>query len=125
MLRRVFPNGTLLRDVHVEEVKGQISFGRQLGSYPILVGIPGEMPVGTILDVGIIDHGYRSVTGLPVPFYVNRASVAQMTAIPGMGRKRATRVFLAQPIRDIHHLEQVLEGQVDLSPVVQWLDFSV
>ena len=83
------------------------------------------MPLGTILDVGIIDHGYRSVTGLPVPLHINRASVAQLAAIPGMGRKRATRVFLAQPIQDVHHLAQVLDGQVDLSPVLQWLDFSV
>lgn len=125
MLSRVFPKGTLLRGVHVEEVKGQVSFGRQLGSYPILVGIPGEMPVGTIVDVGIIDHGYRSVTGLPVPFYINRAGVAQLAAIPGMGRKRATRVFLAQPIQDVHQLEQALESQVDLAPVLPWLDFSV
>ena len=125
MLRRAFPNCTILRNAHFEEVKGQVSFGRQLGSYPILVGIPGEITVGTILDVGIIEHGYRSVTGLPVPFYINRASVAQLEAIPGMGRKRATRVFLAQPIQDVHHLAQVLDGQVDLSPVLQWLDFSV
>ncbi|HHV94078.1 MAG TPA: radical SAM protein [Firmicutes bacterium] len=125
MLQRVFPKGTLLREVRIEEVKGQVSFGRQLGSYPILVGIPGEIPVGTILDVGIIDHGYRSITGLPVPFYVNKASIAQLAAIPGMGRKRATRVFLAQPVRDIQHLEQVLEGQVDFSPIARWLDFTV
>jgi radical SAM superfamily enzyme with C-terminal helix-hairpin-helix motif len=83
------------------------------------------MPVGTIVDVGIIDHGYRSVTGLPVPFYINRAGVAQLAAIPGMGRKRATRVFLAQPIQDVHQLEQALESQVDLAPVLPWLDFSV
>ena len=39
MLQRVFPIGTLLHDVRIE-VSGALSFGRQMGSYPILVGIP-------------------------------------------------------------------------------------
>lgn len=125
MLRKVFPTGTVLTDVHIEEVKGQISFGRQLGSYPILVGIPGEEPLGKILNTRVIDHGYRSVTALPTPFYVNQASVAQLAALPGMGRKRATKLFLAQPIRDAYHMEQLLEGQVDLSTLLPWFDFSV
>lgn len=125
MLGKVFPVGTLLPDVHIEEVKGQISFGRQLGTYPILVGIPGEEIIGKILDVRIIDHGYRSVTGLPSPFYVNRAGVAQLEALPGMGRRRAMRLFLAQPLRDVDHMEELLEGQVDLSPILPWVDFSI
>ncbi len=125
MLQRIFPMGTILRGVHVEEVKGQVSFGRQLGSYPILIGIPGEEQLGRILTVGVIDHGYRSITALPVPFYINRASVAQLAAIPGMGRKRATRIFLAHPIQDVAHLEQLLEGQVDLSMILPWCDFSL
>lgn len=124
MLQKIFPVGTVLRGVHIEEVKGQISFGRQLGSYPILVGIPGEEPLGNILDVVVIDHGYRSITALPVPLYINRASVARLAAIPGMGRKRATQVFLANPISDAHHLEKLLDGQVDLSAILPFCDFS-
>ena len=43
MLQRVFPIGTVLRDVQVE-VSGDLSFGRQMGSYPILAGIPLRLP---------------------------------------------------------------------------------
>ena len=125
MLRKVFPVGTLLRGVHIEEVKGQISFGRQLGTYPILVGIPGEETLGKILDVRVIDHGYRSVTALPAPFYINRASVAQLAALPGMGRKRATKLFLAQPLENADHIDRLLEGQVDLSSILPWISFSL
>ncbi len=39
MLERVFPIGTVFRDVIIE-VPGPVSFGRQMGSYPILIGIP-------------------------------------------------------------------------------------
>ena len=42
-----------------------------------------------------------------------------------MGRKRATKLFLAQPIRDAYHMEQLLEGQVDLSTLLPWFDFSI
>lgn len=124
MLQRIFPLGTELIGVHIEEVKGQMSFGRQLGSYPILVGIPGEHRVGEILNVRVIDHGYRSITALPSPFYINRASVAELAALPGVGRKRATRIFLAQPISGPAELNRLLDGQVDLSAILPWCDFS-
>jgi len=41
MLRRVFPAGTILRDIIIE-IPGKPSFGRQMGSYPILVGSPSN-----------------------------------------------------------------------------------
>ncbi|NLK07415.1 MAG: radical SAM protein [Firmicutes bacterium] len=124
MLERVFPTGTILRNVHVEEVRGHVSFGRQLGSYPILVGIPGEEPLGKIVDVVVVDHGYRSITALPVPFRINEASVARLAGIPGIGKRRATDLFLANPIQDIHHLNAVLDGQVDFSTILPFIDFA-
>ena len=42
MLQRVAPVGTLLPDVHLEYHQEGTTFGRQLGTYPLLVGIPGE-----------------------------------------------------------------------------------
>jgi len=59
MLQRVFPLGTVLRDVHVE-VSGDLSFGRQMGSYPILAGIPLRLPERTVTDVVVVDWGMRS-----------------------------------------------------------------
>ena len=66
MLQRVFPIGTVLRDVQVE-VSGDLSFGRQMGSYPILAGIPLRLPERTVTDAVVVDWGMRSVTALPVP----------------------------------------------------------
>lgn len=124
MLQRVFPTGTYLPEVHIEDVKGAMSFGRQLGSYPILVGIPGEHTVGEILNVRVIDHGYRSITGLPAPFFINRANIAELEALPGMGRKRATKLFLAQPISGPDHLRSLLGKEVNLDELIPWFDFS-
>jgi len=78
MLERVAPPGTVLEDVHLEYHEGGRTFGRQLGTYPLLVAIPGERTLGRIIDVAITDHGYRSVTGVPYPLDVNEASMDEL-----------------------------------------------
>ncbi len=125
MLQKVFPFGTVLAGVHIEQVRGTMSFGRQLGSYPILVGIPGEYQVGDILQVRVIDHGFRSITALPTPFLINRASIAQLEALPGMGRKRAMRIFLAQPISGPTQLQSILGRDFNWDSLLPWIEFEV
>src|SRR5665647_2063055 len=66
MLQHVYPVGTVLRKVRIE-VSGDLSFGRQMGSYPILAGIPLKLPVNTVTDAVVVDWGMRSITALPVP----------------------------------------------------------
>jgi len=125
MLRRVFPTGTVLREVILEKQEGSVSFGRQLGTYPILVGVPGLLEVGSACDVVVVDHGYRSLTALPYPFSLNRAIArgqrTQLEALPGVGRRRATRLLMAGNIRDRSHLSQVLGSDYDLSQLEPWL----
>lgn len=64
MLKKVYPSGTIIKDVIVEYNKGNISFGRKLGTYAILIGIRKKIKPGTKLNVRITEHGYRSVTGV-------------------------------------------------------------
>ena len=97
MLKRVFPPGTVLKNVLIEKHKGNLTYGRQLGSYPILIGIPGKQELNQFIDVKIIDHGYRSITGLPWPFDIKKATPEELTYIPGIGKKRANKIFLEQP----------------------------
>ncbi|MEO2118010.1 MAG: radical SAM protein [Methanocaldococcus sp.] len=65
MLKRVVPKGTILKDVFVEvKENDNLYFGRQFGSYPILVGIVDKnLKIGEFVDVEIIDYGRRSITG--------------------------------------------------------------
>ncbi len=97
MLKRVAPPGTVLPDVHLEYHQDGKTFGRQLGTYPLLVAIPGERELGQVLDVAITDHGYRSVGGVPHPLDLNSASMDELEAIPGIGKSTAGDVVVDRP----------------------------
>jgi len=106
MLQRVFPVGTILRNLVIEE-EGIPSFGRQMGSYPILAGIPLRLPLLTVLDAMVVGHGMRSVTALPVPIAINTLPARALSWIPGVGKQRAARIAGARPFRDIGELRAV------------------
>ncbi len=97
MLGRVYPVGTVLRDVYMETREGHTTFGRPLGSYPILVGVPYEVGLETFHDVVVTSHGQRSITGFVTPFPVRAASVKMWEALPGIGKKRAVAMKLDPP----------------------------
>jgi len=99
MLKRVVPVGTVLRDVRAEVFDNGLTYGRQIGSYPLIVGIPKEIPLNRFYDVLIVDHGFRSITGIPVPVNVNRESPRVLQYLPGIGRKTATRILAERPFR--------------------------
>ncbi|GFO98024.1 B12-binding domain/radical SAM domain protein, family [groundwater metagenome] len=99
MLRRVAPVGTVLKDVRTEIID-KITFGRQLGTYPLLVGIPAQVELNRFYDVMVTDHGYRSITGIPVPFDINRAPLKLLEQIPGVGKKQAGKIVMGRPYKD-------------------------
>ncbi|MFD1571343.1 radical SAM protein [Halorubrum laminariae] len=112
MLDRVVPPGTILPDVHLEYHQDGKTFGRQIGTYALLVAVPGERDLGTAIDVAITDHGYRSVTGVPYPIDINAASMDELTAIPGINRSKAGDIVVGRPYASI---DEVDSGVADLS----------
>ncbi|MCK9276775.1 MAG: radical SAM protein [Methanoculleus sp.] len=118
MLRRVFPAGTILRDIIIE-IPGKPSFGRQMGSYPILVGVPLELPVGMVLDAVVVDWGMRSVTALPCPVEVNTLPVAALRWIPGVGKKRAATIAARRPFRSLEEFRKVA-GETGIEGVMKF-----
>ena len=97
MLERVAPPGTVLPDVHLEYHQDGKTFGRQLGTYPLLVGIPGERELGQTIDIAVTDHGYRSVSGVPYPLDLNAASMDELAALPEIGSQRAGDIVVNRP----------------------------
>jgi radical SAM superfamily enzyme with C-terminal helix-hairpin-helix motif len=111
MLQRVFPVGTVLHNVRIE-VSGDLSFGRQPGSYPILVGIPLRLAERTVLDVVVVDWGMRSVTALPVPIRVNELPAPALKWLPGIGKKRVAAVIAKRPFADLATYRKVAGSSV-------------
>ncbi len=117
MLRRVFPIGTVLRNVLVE-VPGDLSFGRQMGSYPILVGIPLRLPARKVIDTVVVDWGMRSVTALPAPIPINTLPASAIKWLPGMGKKRVASVIAKRPFEDLAAYRNVAGSSIIDSLVV-------
>ncbi|HJH32839.1 MAG TPA: radical SAM protein [Methanosarcinaceae archaeon] len=111
MLRKLVPNGTILRDVMCE-ISDHITFGRQLGSYPLLVGIPAKLPVGRFIDVTVTGHGYRSITGIPYPLKINHAPMKLIRELPGAGKKRTAKIINGVPYENEQDfLDKNITGQ--------------
>jgi len=89
--------GTVLRDVYLEKTEPSLTYGRQIATYALLVGIPYETGTGRFSDILVTDHGYRSLTGVPVPFHVPSAKVKELEALPGIGKKRAVSLKVKRP----------------------------
>ncbi len=108
MLRRVVPVGTILRDVRAEVIENGLTYGRQIGSYPLIVGMPKELNVNRFYDVLIVGHGYRSITGVPIPININREDPKVLQYLPGIGKKRVARVLAMRPFKDKKEIARVL-----------------
>ncbi|MFH1590923.1 MAG: radical SAM protein [archaeon] len=63
MLERLVPIGTVMKGIRTEVHDGKTTFGRQWGTYPLIVGIKERLPLGETYDVRITGHMLRSVTG--------------------------------------------------------------
>jgi radical SAM superfamily enzyme with C-terminal helix-hairpin-helix motif len=118
MLRRVYPIGTVLRDIRIE-VSGPLSFGRQLGSYPILVGIPACLEKRSVVDAVIVDWGMRSVTALPVPVEINSLPAAAIKWLPGIGKKKVAAVIARRPFTTLEAYRNIAGASV-LDPLLKF-----
>lgn len=96
MLRRVIPSGMVLRDVRME-IYDRITFGRQYGTYPLLVGIPVKLEIGRFYDILVTDHGHRSITGLPLPIDINTIPLKFLKMLPGMDSRNIMEVMNGRP----------------------------
>jgi radical SAM superfamily enzyme with C-terminal helix-hairpin-helix motif len=121
MLERVFPVGTILTDVLIE-IPGAVSFGRQMGTYPVLVGIPMQLLKGTLLNVAVVSYGSRSLTALPVPIQINTLSSAALKWIPGISKKLSQKVVAGMPYADSDDLKKVVHSE-EIDPLLPLIEY--
>ncbi len=90
-----------------------------MGSYPILVGIPLELPAGSVLDTIVVDWGIRSVTALPCPVEINTLPVAALRWIPGIGKKRGATIAARRPLKSLAEF-RAIAGETGIENVMRF-----
>ncbi len=63
MLKRLVPISHVIKDVKMEVHDGNITFGRQFGTYPLIIGVKERLPLNRFYDIKVTGHMLRSVTG--------------------------------------------------------------
>lgn len=109
MLERLVPDRTVLKGVHAEVREGGRTFGRQVGSYPLLISIPYPLAIGQKVDVAVTGRGFRSVTGVVHPMDANSATMSMLHAIPGIGKRRAAAIVRNRPFKDPEQLWRLFD----------------
>lgn len=115
MLEKLLPDRTVLTSVYTELRQGGRTFGRQVGSYPILVDIPYPVEVGRWVDIAVTGRGQRSVTGIVHPTDANTATLSMLGAVQGIGRRRAMAIVRKRPFRDASELWAIFDEPKALS----------
>ncbi len=124
LLQRLLPPQTVLTDVYTEKHDGKLTLGRQVGSYPLLIGIPGVYPLQQFMNVAVVDYGYRSVTAVPSPVQVNTVPRETLEALPGVGKKRAIRILANRPYASTQHFLSSLDDASVGRQLVPYLSFE-
>jgi radical SAM superfamily enzyme with C-terminal helix-hairpin-helix motif len=108
MLKRILPKGTILRKAFTEAHYGDGTYARQVGSYPMLIYVPARIQLNTWMDFVVVDHGFRSVIGIPHPLNVNEAPRKLLKYVPGMTDKAINEILASKPIKDINNLRRMV-----------------
>jgi radical SAM superfamily enzyme with C-terminal helix-hairpin-helix motif len=124
ILQRLVPKGTLLRDIYTELREGNRTFGRQIGTYPILVGFEYPIEVGRFIDGKVVGWGRRSVTAVEYPLQVNTCTLAALQSLPSIGKKRAARIARMRPIRNLIDMAAAIEDDQTLSLIAPYFDLE-
>lgn len=109
-LEWIAPKGTVLKNIHIEKHDGNNSFGRQIGTYPLLVGFNSKLPFEEF-DGMVTGHGQRSITCIRYPIPINSAKLKELSSIPGIGKKRAATIVRYRPFNNLTEVLKVLELQ--------------
>lgn len=66
MIQKIVPTGTKIRGMRTEIYDGNTTFGRQIGTYPLIIGIKQRIELDQFIDVKVTAHMLRSVVAEPL-----------------------------------------------------------
>lgn len=108
MIKMIVPRWTILRECFIEKNDGKITYARQVASYPILICSKAKLEPNRFIDFIILNHGYRSVTGIPYPININHLDRKALEDIPGITRLKASRIIANRPFKSFEELKHIL-----------------
>jgi radical SAM superfamily enzyme with C-terminal helix-hairpin-helix motif len=97
MLKEIYPTGTILREMLIQERRFDYSYGKQIASYSITAKIPIPLRMNSFIDAIVINHRERSIIALPYPICINTLPPRAIEGIQGIGKKGASRIILSRP----------------------------
>ena len=112
MLKKILPYGSILRNVYLELNLGNATYGRQIGTYPILVYLPYKTEINRFVNVKIYDHGFRSISAIEYPFNINKASYSQLKNIPKISPKLAAKIVKMKPVK-INEIKNLMKDMAE------------
>ncbi len=63
ILKNLVPKETVLKNIRAEIYDGKTTFGRQIGTYPLIAGIKKRVPLKKLYNIKVTDHMLRSIVG--------------------------------------------------------------
>jgi radical SAM superfamily enzyme with C-terminal helix-hairpin-helix motif len=124
MLERVCPNGTVLKDAFTELKIGRVTFARQIGTYPLLIGIQHDVGLNRFYDLKVTAHGSRSITAVEHPLDVNNCGMSALESLPGVGKKRAARIIRGRPYSSIEGVANALDEAPLAESIADYLTYG-
>jgi|Deesub1362B_J571_1020462.scaffolds.fasta_scaffold00305_19 radical SAM superfamily enzyme with C-terminal helix-hairpin-helix motif len=111
LLKKMFPKGRKLTDLRCEIVQNKITFARQFGTYPLLVGVIGSYKRDTFIDVRIVDHGERSLTAIKYPLDVKSVTKRELEAIGSIPKEVLDNILIKRDLGTI--LQNLNDSKVE------------
>ena len=63
LLKKLVPEGLILKNVKMEIYDGNTTFGRQIGTYPLVIGVKQRLQLGKKYNIKVKGHMLRSIYG--------------------------------------------------------------
>jgi radical SAM superfamily enzyme with C-terminal helix-hairpin-helix motif len=103
--------------------EGKHTFGRQIGTYPLLIGFDYPVPLNQLVDVKVVGWGFRSITAVEYPLHINSCPIASLESLPSIGNRRAVRLFRKRPYHSLEDVRKALDEPSIAQEMSEFVDF--
>jgi len=119
MLKKIYPAGTILKDILMLDSRDGYSLGKQISSYSITIKVPEVFENRSFKDVLVTGHRERSLSSLPLPFTINSASAKAFEMIPGVSKDKSSDLILKRPFKSVDSFaDEIKNINADLLKII-------